>query len=78
VADANAETDPRVWAYEHVQISWTNSGKHAATYIAQIKADGLVFEGRAFGLVVKSRIAKARATDEAVRNYLEFLGRVGT
>ncbi len=63
------------WARKHVHISWTHSGKHAATYIAQIKVDDLLFEGRASGLIVKQDNLRRDATEAVVRDYLDFIDR---
>jgi hypothetical protein len=63
------------WAREHVQVTATPFGRSAFRYLAQIKADGLVFEGRTEGEAGHARAHEQRAIDEAVAAYVEFVTR---
>jgi hypothetical protein len=69
VADAEA------WARAHVALSATDHHKNGLTWVARIKRDGLVFEGRATGPVPKREALRKRAANAAVRSYLEFVER---
>jgi hypothetical protein len=53
------------WAREHVHVGFSSVGRTAGTWRAQIKADGLLFEGRATGEAKHARKLEARAVDEA-------------
>jgi len=70
------EHDPEGWAREHVHVTATPHGRTALRYLAQIRASGLVFEGRADGDVSPGHAAEKRAIDEAVAAYLDFVVRV--
>ena len=67
--------DPEAWAREQVHITGTPFGCSAYRYLAQIKADGLVFEGRTEGETKHGRALEQRAIDEAVTAYVEFVSR---
>ena len=72
-----AESDPEAWARRRVRVIFQGVGHAGHRYVAQIKAEGLVFEGRAEGKSQKNRKTEARAIDEAVRSYLDFVERSG-
>lgn len=44
-----AEQSPEEWAHEHVHLTATDLHKNGLTWVATIRADGLMFEGRAAG-----------------------------
>jgi hypothetical protein len=45
------------------------------TWVATIKVDGLVFEGRATGPAGKRDALRKRASNAAIRDYLDFIER---
>jgi hypothetical protein len=67
--------DPEAWAREHVQLTTTDHHKNGLTWVATIKADGLIFEGRATGPAPKRDALRERAAGAAVRDYLDFIER---
>jgi hypothetical protein len=71
-----AEQDAEAWAREHVHLDTTDHHKNGLTWVATIKADGLTFEGRAAGTARKRDALRQRATDAAVRDYLDFVDRM--
>ena len=75
--DPHAEPieDPEAWAREHVHLIFRKVGHTGVGYTAQVKVDGLVFEGRAEGQTKQVRKIEARAVDEAVAAYLDFIER---
>jgi hypothetical protein len=66
---------PETWAREHVHLTTTDHHKNGLTWVATIRAKGLTFEGRATGPAPKRDALRKRATDAAVRDYLDFVGR---
>jgi hypothetical protein len=72
-----ARPDAEAWAREHVAYTTTDHHKNGLTWVAQIKADGLIFEGRATGPAPKRDALRERAADAAIRDYLDFVNRNG-
>lgn len=74
-------SDPESWARENIHWQHKGQGHQGWLWIAQIRVDGLTFEGRATGPSKPDQAhappIKKRAEDEAVRSYLEFVNRVG-
>jgi hypothetical protein len=61
--DSNAEA----WAREHVHLFTTDHHKNGLTWVAQISAEGLTFEGRATGPARKREaLGRARAMPRSV------------
>jgi hypothetical protein len=52
-------------------------GKSSVTWIAQIKAEGQVFERRVEGEVHKRESLRRQAADAVVRDYLDWIERIG-
>jgi hypothetical protein len=69
----DAPPDAEAWAREHVRLTTADHHKNGLTWVARIKAHGLLFEGRATGPSPKREALRRRATDAAVRDYLDFL-----
>jgi hypothetical protein len=72
---SNAENESEAWARQHVHLFTTDHHKNGLTWVARIKSDGLVFEGRATGPAPKRDALRKRATDAAVCDYLDFIER---
>jgi len=72
---SNATNEAEAWAREHVHLFTTDHHKNGLTWIARIKSEGLVFEGRATGSAPKRDALRKRATDAAVSDYLDFIER---
>jgi hypothetical protein len=73
---SSAEHEAEAWAREHVHLFTKDHHKYGLTWVAQIKAEGLVFEGRATGPGRKRDALRKRATDAAIRDYLDFPERI--
>ena len=73
--------DAEAWARENIHWQHKGQGKQSWVAIAQIRVDGLIFEGRADGSGnvggVGFDAVKKRAEDDAVRDYLDFVARQG-
>jgi hypothetical protein len=71
--------DSEAWARENIHWSHKGQGHRGWVSIAQIRVDGLVFEGRASGPGKPDQAhfpsLDKRAEDEAVRSYLDFISR---
>jgi hypothetical protein len=64
------------WAREHVHyLTGAWSGKNKAVWIAQIKADGQLFERRVSGKIVERDTLRARAANDAIADYLDWVRR---
>jgi hypothetical protein len=69
-------SEAEAWAREHVHLfSGEFHGKSAITWIAQLTADGQLFEQRARGEVRNRDSLRQRATDAVVRDYLDWIER---
>ena len=77
----NPPADPEAWARQNIHWLHKGQGKEAWVAIAQIRVDGLTFEGRADAPGSAGGIGfdalKRRAEDEAVSGYLDFVPRQG-
>jgi hypothetical protein len=73
--------DPEFWARENIHWLHTKRGHNAWNWIAQIRAEGLIFEGRAHGPSgwdgLEHEAVKKRAEDAAVSDYMDFVHRTG-
>jgi hypothetical protein len=67
--------DPESWAREHIHWVTSKRGHTGICWVAQIRVDGLVFEGQAEGHVRQREALRRRAEDAAVRDYMDFARR---
>jgi hypothetical protein len=72
---SDGENRVEEWARQHVHLFTTDHHKNGVTWVAHIKTDGLVFEGRATGPARKRDALRKRATEAAVGDYLDFAER---
>jgi hypothetical protein len=73
------QADPESWARENIHWQHKKQGHHGWVWIAQIRVDGLTFEGRASGPSKPDQAhappIRRRAEDAAVRDYMDFVRR---
>lgn len=73
------QLDRESWARDHIHWQHKGLGHNGWAWIAQIKIDGLTFEGRAEGPSKPDQAhavpLKRRAEDAVVSDYMDFVRR---
>jgi hypothetical protein len=65
-------SDPEAWARESIHWVSRKRGHFGRSWVAQIRVDGLVFEGQAEGPIEKRDALRKRAAEAVVSDYMEF------